>query len=127
VKIKNEVYGAKADDRGPIGGGTGYKNIITRGDYTVKDTVSLLDALKKVKSGQVIFITQEAEIDLTTRIYIEELVLEVPEGVTLAGDRGFKGSKGGILLSDTLKTPQMIRISGPNVRKQPVPAYRQRS
>ena len=116
VEINNELYGAKPNKMGPIGGGAGYTNIITKGDFTVKDTTSLLEALKKVKSGQVIFISQEAEIDLTTRIYIDKLIMEVPEGVTLAGDRGYNGSKGAILLSDTLDTPQLIRIVGPNVR-----------
>jgi hypothetical protein len=43
-------------------------------------------------------------------------VLEVPEGVTLAGDRGHNGSKGALLSSDALKTPVLIRAAGPNVR-----------
>jgi hypothetical protein len=116
VKIKNEIYGAKPDDLGPIGGGDGYRNSITKGDYTVTDLDALLDALTKVKAGQVIFIPAETLIDLTARIYIEELVLTVPEGVTLAGDRGYKGSKGALLTSDALKTPVMIKTGGPNVR-----------
>ena len=39
-----------------------------------------------------VFIPGDTEIDLTARIYIEQLVLEVPAGVTLAGDRGQDGS-----------------------------------
>jgi hypothetical protein len=116
VEIGNQVYGAKPDARGPIGGGNGYRNIITKGDYTVTDLDSLLDALSKAKPGQVVFIPAETEIDLTARIYIEELVLVVPGGVTLAGERGRSGSKGALLTSDALKTPIMIRIAGPNVR-----------
>jgi len=116
VEIDRSIYGAKPDERGSIGGGSGYANIITKGDYTVKDLEALLDALSKVKAGQVVFIPGETEIDLTARIYIEQLVLEVPSGVTLAGDRGHNGSKGAILTSDALKTPVMIRAAGPNVR-----------
>ena len=52
----------------------------------------------------------------TTRIYIEQLVLEVPAGVTLAGERGNNGSRGALLTSDALKTPVMIRAGGPDVR-----------
>ena len=68
------------------------------------------------KKGQVVFIPGDTEIDLTARIYIEQLVLEVPAGVTLAGDRGHNGSPGALLASDALKTPMMIRATGPNVR-----------
>ncbi len=116
VEIGGVVFGAKADSRGPIGGGAGYGDIVTSGDYTVTSVDALLDALSKAKAGQVVFIPGETEIDLTARIYIERLVLEVPGGVTLAGERGHKGSKGALLSSDALKTPVMIRAGGPNVR-----------
>ncbi|MCK4222051.1 MAG: hypothetical protein KAX25_04200, partial [Dehalococcoidia bacterium] len=96
VEIDNTVYGARPDERGPIGGGNGYAYITTKGDYTVKDLNALLDALSKAKAGQTIFIPGETVIDLTARIYIEQLVLDVPEGVTLAGDRGYGGSKGAL-------------------------------
>jgi len=116
VEIDGVVYGAKPDHRGPIGGGKGYSNIITKGDYTVNDLDALLDALSKAKTGQIVFIPGEATIDLTARIYIEQLVLEIPEGVTLASDRGNGKSQGALLTSDALKTPEMIRAAGPDVR-----------
>ena len=116
VEIDNTVYGAKSDDRGPIGGGNGYTNIIVKGDCTVKDLDELLEALSKAKAGQTVFIPADTVIGLTARIYIDELVLDVPEGVTLAGDRGHGGSEGALLASDALKTPVMIRASGPDVR-----------
>ena len=116
VEIDNAVYGAKADKRGPIGGGAGYTKVVTRGDYTVKDLDALLAALSKAKAGQTVFIPGETIIDLTARVYIDQLVLEVPKGVTLAGDRGNGGSKGALLTSDALKTPIVIRPSGPDVR-----------
>ena len=116
VQIDNIVYGAKPDERGPTGGGSGYANIVTRGDYTANNLDGLLDALSKAKAGQTVFIPAETVIDLTARIYIEQLVLEVSEGVTLAGDRGNSGSLGAQLISDALKTPVMIRAAGPDVR-----------
>jgi hypothetical protein len=116
VEIDNTVYGAKPNQLGPLGGGNGYTNVVTKGDYTVKDLDSLLDALSKVKAGQVVFIPGETEIDLTARIYIEQIDLKIPEGVTLAGNRGQDGSQGAFLTSDTLNTPAIIRTAGPNVR-----------
>ncbi len=116
VEIDGVVYGAKPDARGPLGGGAGYANIVTQGDFTVKDLDALVDALSKAKAGQVVFIPGSIEIDLTTRIYIAQLVLDVPAGVTLSGDRGNDGSPGALLTSDALKTPVMIRALGPNVR-----------
>ena len=116
VEIDNTIYGAKPDARGPIGGGTGYANIITKGDYVVKDLDSLLDALSKAKAGQVVFIPPETVIDMTARIYIDQLALEIPEGVTLAGERGNGKSQSALLTSDALKTPVMIRAAGPDVR-----------
>jgi len=116
VEIDGIVYGARADERGPIGGGAGYRNVVTKGDYTADNLDLLLEALSKATAGQTVFIPGETEIDLTARVYIEQLVLEIPEGVTLAGNRGHGGSLGASLTSDALKTPVMIRAGGPNVR-----------
>jgi hypothetical protein len=116
VEIAGEVYGAKPDRRGPIGGGRGYRRVVKKGDYTVEDLDALLDAISKARAGQVVLIPGEREIDLTARIYIEHIVLKVPEGVTLAGNRGQEGSQGALLTSDALDTPAMIRTAGPNAR-----------
>jgi hypothetical protein len=115
-KSGETVYGALADERGPIGGGTGYRGIITRGNFIVKSLEELIDALDRVHSGDTIFIPGETEIDLTTFIYIDELVLEIPAGVTLAGERGNNNSMGALLSSDVLNTPEMIRTGGADVR-----------
>lgn len=116
VEIQNTIYGAKPDNSGRTGGGQGYSRIITTGDFIIQDLDALLDALAQAREGQVIFIPSETWIDLTTRIYIEELVLDIPPGVTLAGGRGNNGSKGALLTSDALKTPFIIRAQGPNIR-----------
>lgn len=116
VYIHGETYGAQGDEVGPIGGGAGYKRIVTKGDYTVENLDQLIDALAKAKAGQTIFIPGETEIDCTARVYIEELVLVIPAGVTLAGNRGQDGSKGALLCSDAIKTPTLIRLDGPDAR-----------
>lgn len=116
VEVDGEKYGAQADELGPIGGGGGYKRIIGKGDLTAKNLDQLIDALGKAKAGQVVFIPGETEIDCTARVYIEELVLQVPAGVTLAGNRGENGSAGALLYSDALKTPGLIRAEGRDVR-----------
>lgn len=74
-------YGVR-DDGTPLGGGKGYADIITSGDYTVTDTASLVSALREAKSGETVFIPADAKISITG------LSLTVPEGVTLASDRG---------------------------------------
>jgi hypothetical protein len=116
VQIDGIVYGAKPDGCGPIGGGQGYTRLVTQGDYTVQDVDALLEALGKAQAGQTVFIPGETVLDLTARIYIEQLVLQIPAGVTLAGNRGQGGSLGVLLTSDALKTPVMIQAMGPNVR-----------
>lgn len=115
-KIGNVIYGAKADETGPIGGGKGYSKLITSGDYTVDSLESLIEALGKAKSGQIVFIPGDKIIDMTTFIYIDKIMLKIPRGVTLASDRGHNGSAGAQITSDSLDTPGMIVIEGPGVR-----------
>ncbi len=116
TEVEAVVYGARADERGPIGGDEGYTRIVTDGDYTVTNLDELLQALAQVQAGEVVFIPGEVEIDMTSRIYIEKLVLSIPEGVTLASDRGYEGSAGALITSDALDTPMMIEVAGPDVR-----------
>ena len=48
VEIDGTTYGARADDRGPIGGGAGYTNMVTHGDYSVEN---LDESMEKVKQA----------------------------------------------------------------------------
>lgn len=122
VKIKGEVFGATADKRGPIGGGAGYKAVLRDGDFMPATIEDLIDALGKARAGQVVFLAGDLDLDLTTYIHIDKLVLAIPEGVTLASDRGARAgkrgrvSRGAALRSDTLATKPMIRVPGPNAR-----------
>jgi hypothetical protein len=116
IQVDGKTYGAQADKRGPIGGGRGYTDILSTGDFVVKNLDQLLDALGKAQAGQIIFIPGQVEIDCTARVYIEQLVLEIPGGVTLASNRGDKDSKGALVYSDALKTTRLIQPKGPEVR-----------
>jgi hypothetical protein len=116
VEVDGALYGAQPGELGPIGGGAGYTRIVRGGDFTARDLDGLLEALGEARSGQTVFLPGDVEIDCTARVYIEGLVLEIPEGVTLASDRGAKGSEGARILSDALKTPALIVPQGPNVR-----------
>jgi hypothetical protein len=121
-----EPYGALSNPTGnPIGGGAGYSNIISQTDSRVKYIVStrdqLLNALNSAKSGEVIFVQGDANIDLTG-IY----GTEIPGGVTLASNRGAGDSPGGRIFRQRLSTdpgPNKDRssvstlwIAGDNVR-----------
>lgn len=116
IELNGKTYGAQPDELGPIGGGEGYKHILTKGDHTARNLEELIQALSKAKEGEVVFIPGETEIDCTTLVYIEKLVLEVPGGVTLAGERGRNGSAGALIFSDALVTRPLIRALGPTVR-----------
>ena len=116
VKIRGSVYGARPDRLGPLGGGRGYKRIVRKGSHNVSTLDELLDALRGAKSGDIVFIDGGAEIDCTERVHIEKLVLEIPAGVTLAGNRGEGASQGALIHSDTFATNPLIRVGGPGVR-----------
>ncbi|NKB66412.1 MAG: hypothetical protein GKR89_05085 [Candidatus Latescibacteria bacterium] len=116
IELEGQLCGAVPDDRGPIGGGPGYSATIAPPDNALGDIDDLLEALAQARSGDVVYIAGTAEIDCTTRVYIEELVLELPGGVTLASDRGIDGSPGALLVSDTFKTRPLLQATGPGVR-----------
>jgi len=116
VEIDGELYGARPDDRGPFGGGDGYAGIVTGGDYCVRNTFELIDALGRAQPGQVVFVEPEAEIDFTSRVAGDEFVLELPGGVTLASNRGQDGAPGAMLYCDAFKAQPFLRVTGPEAR-----------
>ncbi|MFA6545968.1 MAG: right-handed parallel beta-helix repeat-containing protein [Limisphaerales bacterium] len=87
-------FGAEVNPTGqPIGGGAGYTAGPRRSDATrqVRTLAELKQSLAAAKAGEVVWIESGNTIDFTgTRI-------EVPEKVTLAGDRGQNGSDGALL------------------------------
>ncbi|MCE5228005.1 right-handed parallel beta-helix repeat-containing protein [bacterium] len=116
TEIDGVIYGAKPDATGPIGGGKGYMNIVTGGDFVTSTVQSLMAALAQAKPGQTVFIPGDAVLDMTTWIIADKKAIMVPAGVTLASNRGFNGSSGALIFSDELKTQPMIRVMGDGAR-----------
>ena len=95
--LSAETFGAEPNPTGnPIGGGPGYSRIISETDSQVSSVVStadqLITALRTAKSGEIIFIKGSSVIDMTPYPAVT-----IPDGVTLASDRGSKGSQGALL------------------------------
>lgn len=106
-----ETFGCEANPTGnPIGGGAGYSNILAGGDFTVNNADELLKALKQAQPGQVVFVPDGVEIDLSA--YSD---IEIPAGVTLAGTRGKDGSDGARLFTKR-KTGTLFVSAGDKVR-----------
>ena len=109
---EKETFGCEANPTGdPIGGGPGYRDIKTTGDFIVKTKAELLDALKKAKAGQVVFVPDGVEIDLTG-----ERNIKIPGGVTLAGTRGLKGSLGARIFNTLKASWRLFQTAGYDVR-----------
>ncbi len=105
-------YGAESNPTGsPIGGGAGYQQIFTSGDYTVSTAEELLDALAKARSGDIIYIEPTTEIDLTGHVE-----LPIKAGVTLAGNRGFAGSPGPLIYCNEYDTYGLFTLLGERAR-----------
>jgi hypothetical protein len=112
LDISDDETGVESNPTGnPIGGGEGYSDIITRGDYTVRSYEDLASALEQVRPGEVVYVPADAEIDFSGRP-----ILELTDEVTLAGNRGSAGSSGGRLFSDELDTDLMLRVTGDYAR-----------
>jgi hypothetical protein len=93
-------------------GGAGYSRIVTSGNITVSTKAELKNALASATSGQIIYVSPSAQIDLTG-----EINLAVPAGVTLAGNRGHESSPGPLIYTNDSKTyPSLFLILNKNVR-----------
>lgn len=128
ISKKGISYGASKNEF-PIGGGSGYGEIIKTGDYIVNKADDLVEALEKAKSGDVIFIPGDARIDMTEYMMADQYDILLNEGVTLASDRGYNGSKGGLLFTSTMRAAPFInagkdsritglRIQGPDAEQR---------
>ncbi len=107
-----ETFGAEHNPTGnPIGGGEGYSDILSEGDYTVRSYDDLAAALREAKAGEVVFVPGDVEIDMNGRE-----ALPILEGVTLASSRGLEGSEGGLIFSGNLRTPGVFTSAGDCVR-----------
>lgn len=104
IELNGKKYGAYVEDgQDPIGGGAGYSEIFTTGDYVVSTAEELYQALRKAKEGEVVFIEGGAVIDLTNHLYERRLAFNIRTGVTLASNRGYVNPDG------TVETGAVIR------------------
>ena len=78
--------------------------------YTVKDYAELAAALATAKAGEVIYVADSAEIDLT-----DKPVVKLAGGVTLKSGRGINGSKGARLFSTDEGQVPLIQVDGEGV------------
>jgi tellurite resistance-related uncharacterized protein len=100
-------------DRDPnvLGGGDGYPRTVpqSEADYLVSTLSELKSAFDSASRGDVVYVDPAAEI------YTGSSEMVVPEGITLASDRGIDGSSGGRLYTD--QDPwSMLEVTNPDVR-----------
>ena len=108
----DETFGADPNPTGnPIGGGRGYSEAFPEGDRIVRTYEDLARSLADAVAGEVVFVPGDAEIDMGGRE-----ALTIPEGVTLASSRGVGGSEGGLVFSEAMSTPGLLRSGGDCVR-----------
>ena len=108
--------GASGSRGYPLGGGAGYREVVRPTGSPVRHLDELLDALASARAGDTVYVAGDAVIECTERVYVEELVLELPGGVTLASDRGIRGAPGGLIRSDTFATNPLVQVTGPDAR-----------
>lgn len=82
----------------PKGGGAGYTNLIlpSQATFLVGDLQELLAALRSAQSGNIIYIKDGVDINITD----PTIQLQIPAGVTLASGRGRDGSCGATIRTD---------------------------
>lgn len=95
----------------PIGGGEDYGAWVTPVTMKVSSRSALLQALNNARSGDVIYVDNNAEIDLTSQWNIG-----IPAGVTLASGRGQNGSLGALLYTTQEQKESLFRVLGSGVR-----------
>ncbi len=89
IERDGKIYGITPDGS-PLGGGAGYGEIVTSGDFTAETAEELQEVLWEASPGQTVFIPSHVQMDLT------EFRITVPAGVTLASDRGAVREDGSI-------------------------------
>jgi len=87
----------------PIGGGPGYSDSVRHqdADFVVYDEAQLLSALSNASYGDVIYVWDDCELDMTGSAYTA-----IPSGVTLASGRGRT-------LGDTISWGALIYFNNP--------------
>ena len=115
VEVDGNKYGAYVEEgQSPIGGGLGYSEIFTTGDYIVTNAEELYQATRYAEPGEVIFIPGGTVIDMTGHLYFRQIGYNIRPGVILASDRGFANPDGsistGALLRNTSTAGNMLTL-----------------
>lgn len=94
-----------------VGGGAGYDEYVSanEADVVVSTRSELLSAFDSASRDEVIYVDDDAEIDLSERR------ITIPAGVTLASGRGHDGSAGGLISADR-RTSRMLQVYDDDVR-----------
>lgn len=94
-----------------IGGRDGYDRTVSPvdADITVSTANELLEAFDDAASGDIVYVDDDAEIDLTGRR------ITVPAGITLASGRGRGGKEGGLITCNQ-RTARVLQIYDDDVR-----------
>ena len=112
--MDDPTYGAESNPTGePIGGAAGYSRIVEpdAASVVVRTGDQFIDALGKATTGTVIYVADDAVVDLTAH---DNIV--IPGHVTIASGRGRNGSEGALVFTQTVKSTRLFRTGGPNIR-----------
>ena len=106
----HETFGSEVNPTGDaIGGGKGYRNMVTGQTFFVATAEELLDALAQAEAGEIVYVSDMVEIDLSGTKNIE-----IPGGVILASGRGEKD--GALVYTTDLDASPLFTAGGENVR-----------
>ncbi len=115
---RDDAYGALHNPTGrPIGGGSGYGAWVARPAAPVRTATELRAALAAARAGDVVYVADDASIDLSRRDHRDDAScttfgLDIPAGVTLASGRGRSGSSGALLYTSTMDKCALLRTRG---------------
>jgi hypothetical protein len=110
---RSPLGSASASDSWRYGGGDGYPDAIAadaRCMEIVTTKAELVSALGAAQSGDVVYVADDAAIDLTGES------LCIPGGVWLAGGRGIDGAAGGLVYTTETVTTPILKPCGDDVR-----------
>lgn len=97
----------------PLGGGEDYGDWISpsRRLIGISTRADLLSALANATTGTLVYVRDDAEIDLTDDWYVP-----IHPGVTLASGRGRNGSLGGLIYTRSTASNPLFTVQGTGVR-----------
>lgn len=113
VPERVDVFNAPVSASWRFGGGTDYPDFVAADPQcmTVVSTApELIDALAAAQSGDIVYVADDARIDLT-----DHGDHCIPGGVWLAGGRGINGAAGGLLYAQQALRP-MLKTCGDSIR-----------